>query len=392
MSNPFEITTPLPARGSATALRQQLIEHLERSRPRVGDRFLSDFELTQIARLSRPTVRRALDDLQREGWIERRPGVGTFIGPRAGMFLDQPNGHDGKANGGTRQRTVRLALLVHLLGDFVHDWYVAGLIAGIDAAAEETGVSLELLGHRDGEVAAAVRRLGQSKPDVLAFAAPALRHSQLIGEARRLSIPCIGTGTLMASLGLPSIVEDGEDGARRAVKLLVEQGHRRIGLISPTFPLPWIFQRRNGYLAGLNDAGIEHDEGLTLWLETHDTPDAAQQLQRYLERRKPTAVLLSSWVIMQTIWQLVRDGGLSIPRDLSVVSFDQHQSMESWMGHVKPTTVNMPLLEMGRRLALMARQVADGKLTDPTPLTLPCPLSLGDSVGPPSKLLHNAEV
>src|SRR6185436_2485518 len=108
MSSTFEITTPLPARGSATALRQQLIEHLERSRPRVGDRFLSDFELTQIARLSRPTVRRALDDLQREGWIERRPGVGTFIGPRAGMFLDPADGHDGKTNGGSRQRTVRL--------------------------------------------------------------------------------------------------------------------------------------------------------------------------------------------------------------------------------------------------------------------------------------------
>lgn len=381
-SSTFEITAPLPARGSASALRQQLVQHLERIRPRVGDRFLSDYELTQIARLSRPTVRRALDELQREGWIERRPGVGTFIGPRAGMLLDHPDGNGGRA--GSRQRTVRLALLVHLLGDFVHDWYVSGLISGIDAAAEETGVSLELLGHRDGEVAAAVRRLGQSKPDVLAFAAPALRHSQLIGEARRLSIPCIGTGTLMASLGLPSIVEDGEEGAKRAVQLLVEQGHTRIGLISPTFPLPWIFQRRKGYLAGLAASGLEHDEGSTLWLETHDTVEAGDELARYLERRKPTAVLLSSWVIMQTVWQLVRDRGLTIPRDLSVISFDQHQSMEIWMGHVKPTLVAMPLADMGRHLAQMARQVADGKTVDPL-LTLPCPLVLGDSVGRPTK-------
>src|SRR5436190_10344520 len=133
MLKTFEITAPLPPRGSAVALRQQLVDHILRIKPVVGERFLSDHELSRIARLSRPTVRRALDDLQREGWIERRPGVGTFIGPRAGMFVDQTNGHDGKANGGTRQRTVRLALLVHLLGDFVHDWYVAGLIAGIDA-------------------------------------------------------------------------------------------------------------------------------------------------------------------------------------------------------------------------------------------------------------------
>src|SRR5438876_9662154 len=137
LSSTFEITTPLPARGSATALRQQLVEHLQRIRPRVGDRFLSDYELTRIAQLSRPTVRRALDELQREGWIERRPGVGTFIGPRAGMLTatDHANGTGG--NGGVRQRTVRLALLIHMLGDFVHDWYVAGLLGGIDAAAEE---------------------------------------------------------------------------------------------------------------------------------------------------------------------------------------------------------------------------------------------------------------
>src|SRR3954447_13582480 len=200
MSNPFEITTPLPARGSATALRQQLIEHLERSRPRVGDRFLSDFELTQIARLSRPTVRRALDDLERDGWIERRPGVGTFIGPRAGLSM--PLRFDGE---GSIRRATRLALMIHMIGDLGHDWYASGVIAGVDSAAEETGVSLELLGDRDCDVKTISRRLLQSRPDVLAFAAPPLRHAILMGEAHRLDIPCIGTGTLLGSIGLPTV-------------------------------------------------------------------------------------------------------------------------------------------------------------------------------------------
>ena len=91
---------------------------------------------------------------------------------------------------------------------------------------------------------------------------------------------------------------------------------------------------------------------------------------------------------MQTVWQLVRDRGLVIPRDLSIISFDQHQSMQIWMGHVKPTMVTMPLLEMGRHLALMARQVADGKHVEPL-LTLPCPLVLGDSVAAPAKNTQN---
>src|SRR3954466_1668425 len=126
MLRSFEITSPLHARGSAFALRQQLLEHLLRIKPTVGERFLSDHELSRIAGLSRPTVRRALDDLEREGWIERRPGIGTFIGPRAALStpLVRPST--------TPQRTVRLALVIHMLGDLSHDWYAAGVIAGID--------------------------------------------------------------------------------------------------------------------------------------------------------------------------------------------------------------------------------------------------------------------
>src|ERR1044072_4367266 len=97
MTRSFAVTTPLPARGSASALREQLLEHLLRTRPRVGDRFHSDHELARIAQLSRPTIRRALDDLERDGWIERRPGIGTFIGPRAGIATHEQhgNGHGG---------------------------------------------------------------------------------------------------------------------------------------------------------------------------------------------------------------------------------------------------------------------------------------------------------
>src|SRR4051812_23528826 len=128
MLKSFEISTPLPARGSAVALRRQLIDHLLRIKPDVGERFLSDHELSRIAGLSRPTVRRALDDLEREGWIERRPGIGTFIGPRAGVTLNFR--HDENGNGQTK-RAVRLALMIHMLGDLGHDWYTGGVIAGI---------------------------------------------------------------------------------------------------------------------------------------------------------------------------------------------------------------------------------------------------------------------
>ena len=376
MQRHFEVTAPLPARGSAIALRQQLVDHLLRNRPNVGDRFLSDHELARITRLSRPTVRRALDELQREGWIERRPGIGTFIGPRAGLPQREGQRHN---HNGHHRATVRLALLMHMLGDFAHDFYAAGLIAGIDSVAEETGVSMELIGNRDGDVASASRRLQQSRPDVLALAAPPLKHTILIGEARRLEIPVIGTGTLMASVGAHAVAEDGEQGARDAVRHLVERGHRRIGFIVPTFPLPWVFQRRRGYVMGMKEAEIGLEDELTLWLDHHTEPQGVDTLRRYLQRQKPTAVLLASWVLADAIGPMVQSGELSIPRDLSVVTFDQQPGVITKLGGVKPTVVGMPLQDMGAHLARMARRLIDNQPVD-TVTTLPCPLIEGESV------------
>ncbi len=45
-----------------------------------GDALPSEWELSEYYGASRLTVRRALDDLSREGWVRRRHGVGTFVG------------------------------------------------------------------------------------------------------------------------------------------------------------------------------------------------------------------------------------------------------------------------------------------------------------------------
>jgi DNA-binding LacI/PurR family transcriptional regulator len=352
-----------------------LVEHLLRSRPVVGERFLSDHELARISRLSRPTVRRALNDLERDGWIERRPGIGTFIGPRAGMPL---HAHLDATRAQVR-RTVRLALVIHLLGDLSHDWYAGGVMRGIDSAAEECGLLLELLGDRDGDIKSISRRLMQSRPDVLAFAAPPLRRIAVLGEARRLDIPCIGTGTLLASIGVPTVCEDGHAAMKQAVRHLVERGHRKIGLAMGPFHLPWVFQRRQGYVDGLAECGIEPDEGLVLWLSGSDPAANADLLRRYLDRRRPSALIFGSWAWAQAMAPLTRHGQLSIPRDLSIVTFDQQPTVETWLGHVRPTVVSIPLAEMGRRLAFMARDLAAGNPVAPV-TTLACALMPGESV------------
>src|SRR4029450_5961605 len=137
MSVRFELKAPLPSRRSAEALREQLIEHFIGTRPQPGQRFLSEYELARVVGLSRPTVRRAMQELHREGWIERRNGRGTFSGPGAAMPLP-PGRHRGEG----ARRGLRMALVVHGLGDFRHDWYSPAVLSGIDDIANELAVSI----------------------------------------------------------------------------------------------------------------------------------------------------------------------------------------------------------------------------------------------------------
>lgn len=44
-----------------------------------GNAIPSEWELADLYGVSRLTVRRALDDLARQGWLQRRHGVGTFV-------------------------------------------------------------------------------------------------------------------------------------------------------------------------------------------------------------------------------------------------------------------------------------------------------------------------
>ncbi|MCX7731096.1 MAG: GntR family transcriptional regulator [Candidatus Caldatribacterium sp.] len=60
-------------------LKELLKRALESGEYRPGSRFFSESEIAQKYGVSKTTVRRAMDDLSREGFIFRVPGKGTFV-------------------------------------------------------------------------------------------------------------------------------------------------------------------------------------------------------------------------------------------------------------------------------------------------------------------------
>ena len=389
MVSEIQLKHPFPSRRAATALRTQLVDHLTQQQPTVGDAFLTDAELVRLSGLSRSTVRRALDDLHREGWIERRIGQGTFVGPRAGMppVGQQRSGNGESASSRQTPPLIRMAVLIFGIGDLSNDWYTPLVLEGIDEAAERCGVSVELLGNRERDVEAISRRLTQNPPDVLVCLSSEPRQAFVIRDAQRLGVRCIVTGTPHMHLGLPAVLEDNRQGMQLAVDHLVQLGHRRIVLAIQRVCEPWVLERHEGFLAAMQRHGLEADDSLVHWIPQDDprqgNPRSEEAMAKFLTRAKPTAVISGSYLSMLYIDRLCREGRFRVPEQFSLVTTEQDLPKSHWLGGMRLSQVRFPLREMGRKVAELARFVVDQEVA-PGQIVLPAEFVAGDSTRQPA--------
>jgi len=369
----FAPKTPMPKYRAFEALRDQLIDFLLAEQPIVGEKFFSVRELAKTSKLSHVTVYRAMKELAREGWVEQRSGQGTFVGPRAAMPVvpRRLQRTDGRS-------LVRLGMFSppRQLG-----WFIQLVLEGIEQGAVEHGLSVEPIICREDDQTAARRRLAQTRPDVLAYIGTGNQPPFAVGDAETMGIPCMILGHPGISAKHASIYDDGAQGTMIALRHLLEQGHRKIGLVLATLPQWFVYDRHEGYLRGLVEAGLEPSERLVHWISTEASPEIkTERLKAYLHREKPTSLVFGYAEELVTLRSLVKSADISIPRDLSVVAFGHESHVAELLG-MRATSVRRPFVEMGMHAAAMAGQLADGQVV-PQDIVLPCSLVEGESVHP----------
>jgi DNA-binding LacI/PurR family transcriptional regulator len=112
-----------------------------------------------------------------------------------------------------------------------------------------------------------------------------------------------------------------------------------------------------GYRVAHREAGVELDERLILRIALN-APDAAARIAALLDIEEPTAIFAANNALAEEAWNVLRHRGLTLPRDVSLVAFDD----VPWMSMVTPgiTAVAQPTLELGRRAAsLLLRRLDD---------------------------------
>jgi DNA-binding LacI/PurR family transcriptional regulator len=175
---------------------------------------------------------------------------------------------------------------------------------------------------------------------------------------------------------------DHQMGGRIATQHLIDLGHERIGFVGDVEDDPFGFTssalHRRGYVEALASGGVRTDEELVV-TGPHGRAQARALAERLLTMSsRPTAIFAASDTQAMGVLDAARALGLEVPRDLSVVGFDDIEMS----AHVGLTTVHQPLEESGRIAAEILIEEIEGRNEGPIHRVLPIELVVRESAGP----------
>lgn len=330
------------------------------------------YEVAREAGVSTATVSRVINDRRhvREATRQRVEAAMDRLGYVANR----------QARGLAGGRSRVIGLLVHELGTS----YFTQIIRGIDDAAAGIGYDLMLYtshARREAEARHAAE-MARGPVDGMIFVF-AVDPSQYVDTLRRQGMPFVLLDHSQDLPGVTFIAAANRSGARKAIDHLIDLGHQRIGFITGKPGVNSTRERLAGYRDALRAADIEFDEALVLsgdFLEAQGY--AATQKLLVLEPR-PTAIFTSADTAAFGAIKAIRDAGLSVPGDISVVGFDDIPEASLVMPPL--TTVHQPLLEMGATAVRHLQRLMDEPDTAPCRAELQTELVVRESSGPPPK-------
>ncbi len=334
-----------------------------------GDRVESEYQLADRLGVHRFTVNKAVTNLVREGLLYRVKGKGTFVSEKLQHEV-----------AGSQCIGIIFPSTVETL---FSSWFSSQLLAGIRSA---TSLDVLIFGHElhSGGRGPSVDEISWDGVDGVVLLEVFSR--EYLSEVAGMDVPLVVVDYEVDDLGIDCVVLDNYEGGVMATRHLIEQGHRRIGMIGEPVdnPVPdpaWQFRRR-GYDAALKDAGIELDERYFAGLRYRFASDRSKEVAALLEMdERPTAIFCADEELAFTTMRMADERGISVPGDLSIVAFGGSEACE--LSTPQLTTIRASFHHMGRVAVERLLDIKAGKGGDKRTV-LPVELVVRSSTTPPA--------
>lgn len=282
-----------------------------------------------------------------------------------------------------------LTVVVPLDENIFFSEYYGRFLAGTLHAAAARGWGVHISTMRRGEgtnFREAMQHLSLDSSGIIYLAEPlsTLEIEELKGFRRPfvLTKSTLPENTNVRELGVPVVGVDNLSGARSVASLLLQLGHRRIGLLLGPDGSRDAHERKQGYLEMLQKAGaLPRPEWI--YSGTFSTETGRTGIGRILQcTERPTAICCANDEIAFGAVHAAHLAGVRCPEDISMVGFDDG----FWATACQPalTTIRQPLADLAERAVGLIVEAANdpGRSRRVVSDDMPAPMMIRESTRP----------
>ena len=279
-----------------------------------------------------------------------------------------------------KQHTDTIGLIIPTFGPRFSDPFFSELLAGVGNRAADLGYDMLVATRSPGEAEVQTYCSMVQGRQVDGFVLVRTRCKDARIEClKKAKYPFVAFGRAEVGNSFPYVDEDGVFAMRLVIQHLVSLGHRRIACIAPPPELMFATYRKQGFLEGMVEAGIEMDDALFRVgdLTQRDGYEQASALMDLPD--PPTAIVSCNDLMAFGAMSAAQDRGFVVGKDISITGFDNIPMAE----HSFPslTTLHQPIYQIGGMVCEMLIQLIRGEEIDKKHILLKPELIVRQSSG-----------
>ncbi len=329
-------------------VRRFVLEQIKKGVWKQGEHLPSEVVLAAQMAVHRLTVNRVMRELVNEGLLHRRRGIGTVVGDTSAKANDSPFG----------EGLVGLVTGHHF--NPAKNPYYGEIFHGMSEGLKAEGIYLTPL----GDVGEFLETISNTKSRALrksltaiALLGPVDRQTYAVLEV--INQPVVVVGVAEYRGPMPSVASDDRADAGEVARKILDMGHRRIVHLNAVRPCR-LESKLEGFLEACESAGAPVPYRYILEADGLEIEDGRKAMRDFMERGLPfTAVFGGTDHLALGAMAALRESGVHVPDDVSVVGFD------GILTHVAaglPTvcTMSVPRYEMGLKAAATLAALCKG--------------------------------
>jgi LacI family transcriptional regulator len=240
------------------------------------------------------------------------------------------------------------------------DPFLMEVVQTVDIELEKKGyfLALSVIGFNDMDSSERSNFIfQQDRVDGILILTP-LYEEDYVQALKNKQIPFVIMDNQIYPYTVPSIVVDNFKGGYDVTKHLIETNHEKIAHIGGPTYIQSANERCDGFVKALQEVGMTPHKMVRA---DFSIESGYEFMMEWLdEGQMPDAVFAADDHIAFGVIDALRERGFSVPRDVSVIGFDDHPFSDKL--HPRLTTVKQPAVEIGLKGVETLMQIMRGEI------------------------------